>query len=144
MKFKARHIPTRTAAGAFILMSGLGKRKADEETAVQLQGLTAGTYPIAGKASPSSFLTFLSTGEIALGGALLLPVVPAAVAGAGLSVFSASLLGIYLKTPGMREPGSLAPTQQGIALAKDVWMLGIGVGLIVDSLTASRRSTPPQ
>lgn len=140
MKFKVRRIPTRVATGAFILNSGLGKRKADIETATQLQGLTTGTYPIAGKASPSSFLTFVSTGEIALGGALLLPVVPAAVAGAGLSMFSASLLGIYLKTPGMRQSGSLAPTQQGTPLAKDVWMLGIGVGLVIDSLVESRRS----
>jgi hypothetical protein len=35
----------------------------------------------------------------------------------------------------MREEGSLRPTQQGVPLAKDVWMLGIGATLIVDALT---------
>jgi hypothetical protein len=51
------------------------------------------------------------------------------VAGAVLTGFSAGLLGLYLRTPGMRKPGSLAPTEQGLAIAKDVWLLGIGVGL---------------
>jgi hypothetical protein len=140
MKFKIRHIPTRVATGAFILSSGLAKRKAGEENAVQLHGLTAGTYPIAAKLSPPAFLQFVSTGEIALGTALLLPIVPTALAGAGLTAFSAGLLGLYLKTPGMHEPGSLAPTQQGTPIAKDVWMLGIGVGLMIDALGESVRS----
>jgi hypothetical protein len=30
----------------------------------------------------------------------------------------------------MRKPGSLAPTQDGLTIAKDVWLLGIGVGLL--------------
>jgi hypothetical protein len=85
-------------------------------------------------------LQFVSTGEIALGAALLLPIVPTALAGAGLTAFSAGLLGLYLKTPGMHEPGSLAPTQQGTPIAKDVWMLGIGIGLMVDALGESVRS----
>ena len=67
MKFKVRHIPTRVATGAFILSSGLAKRQADEETATQLHGLTAGTYPLATKLSPPAFIRFVSTGEIALG-----------------------------------------------------------------------------
>jgi hypothetical protein len=56
--------------------------------------------------------------------------VPTAVAGAALTGFSGGLLGLYLRTPGMRKPGSLAPTQDGLAIAKDVWLLGIGVGLL--------------
>ena len=35
----------------------------------------------------------------------------------------------------MRREGTPLPTQQGIPLAKDIWMAGIGVGLIVDGLT---------
>jgi hypothetical protein len=27
------------------------------------------------------------------------------------------------------------PSRQGTAMAKDIWMLGIGLGLIVDALT---------
>jgi hypothetical protein len=34
----------------------------------------------------------------------------------------------------MREAGSLRPTQQGIALAKDVWLTGIGASLLTDGL----------
>jgi hypothetical protein len=39
----------------------------------------------------------------------------------------------------MRRDGSLRPSQQGTALAKDVWMLGIGLGLIADDLTSRCR-----
>jgi hypothetical protein len=34
----------------------------------------------------------------------------------------------------MRREHSLRPTGQGTALAKDVWMLAIGLGLVVDGL----------
>jgi hypothetical protein len=73
--------------------------------------------------------------EIVLGAALLVPVVPPAVAGAGRAAFSGGLLGIYARTPGMRKEGTPFPTQEGIALAKDVWMAGIGLGLMIDDLT---------
>jgi hypothetical protein len=32
----------------------------------------------------------------------------------------------------MRQPGSLRPTEQGLALAKDTWILGMGLGLIIE------------
>jgi hypothetical protein len=35
----------------------------------------------------------------------------------------------------MRKEGSLFPTQQGIPLAKDAWMMSIGLGLVIDDLT---------
>ena len=57
------------------------------------------------------------------------------MAGLALTGFSGGLLGLYLKIPGMRKEDSLRPTQQGIPLAKDSWMLGIGVGLTLDGLT---------
>jgi hypothetical protein len=38
----------------------------------------------------------------------------------------------------MRQEGSLRPTQQGIPLAKDVWMLGIGISLIAEGVTGDR------
>ena len=135
LPIKARHVPVRAAIGAFILSSGLDKRGADAETAAQLHGFTAGTYPVAKKVDPQTFARAVSTGEIALGAALLLPVVPTLAAGAALTAFSAGLLGLYLRTPGMRREGSLRPTEQGTAIAKDVWMLGAGLGLVVDALT---------
>jgi hypothetical protein len=36
--------------------------------------------------------------------------------------------------PEMREEGSLRPTRQGMSIAKDVWMCGIGLSLLVDGL----------
>jgi hypothetical protein len=130
----ARQLPARVAAGAFILNSGLGKWGADEEAAAGLHGMAAGTYPFLAKIPPARFAKLLSASEIGLGAALLLPVVPAGVAGAALSAFSGGLLGLYLRTDGLREEGSLRPTRQGIPLAKDVWMLGIGLSLVLDDL----------
>ena len=133
---KASHLPPRIAAGAFILNSGVGKWSADEETAAQLHGFAVGAYPFLSKIKPKDFVKLLSAAEIALGAALLVPVIPSAVAGAGLTAFSGGLLGQYARTPGMRKDGTPFPTQQGIALAKDVWMVGIGLGLVIDDLTS--------
>jgi hypothetical protein len=124
-------IGPRISAGAFILNSGLGKRNADEATAAGVHGFASGTYPFLKSLQPQQFIKALSTAEIALGAALLAPVVPTAVAGAALTAFSGGLLGLYLGTPGMHKPGSLAPTQEGLAIAKDTWLLGIGIGLLV-------------
>lgn len=132
---KARHLPQRIATGAFILNSGIGKLSADEETAASLHGFAVGTYPVLSKLKPKDFVRILAASEITLGAALLIPVVPTAIVGVGLTAFSGGLLGLYAKTPGMRKEGTPLPTQQGIPLAKDIWMAGIGVGLIVDALT---------
>jgi hypothetical protein len=123
-------IAPRISAGAFILNSGLGKRGADEATAAGMHGFAAGTFPFLKSVPPQQFVQGLATAEIVLGAALLAPFVPTAVAGAALTAFSGGLLALYLKTPGMRKPNSLAPTEQGLAIAKDVWLLGIGIGLL--------------
>ena len=129
-------IAPRIATGAFILNSGLGKRAADEATAAGLHGFAAGTYPVLKKVPATTFAKGLSTTEITIGALLLTPFVPTAVAGAALTGFSAGLLGLYLRTPGMTKPGkSVAPTQDGLPIAKDVWMLGIGLGLLTQALT---------
>lgn len=138
---KVRRSPGRLATGAFILNSGIGKWSADEETAARLHGMATGTYPFLQNIKPADFAKLLSAGEIALGAALLLPVVPAALAGAGLTAFSGALLGMYLRTPGLRRERSLRPSQQGVPLAKDVWMLGVGLGLLADALTDRRQLT---
>jgi hypothetical protein len=131
-------IAPRISAGAFILNSGLGKRAADEQTAAGLHGFASGTYPFLQKVPPQQFVQGLSTAEIAVGAALLVPFVPTFTAGAVLTGFSGGLLGLYLKTPGMRKPGSLAPTEQGLAVAKDIWLVGIGIGLMTRGLIERR------
>ena len=135
ISIKVRQLPPRLAAGAFILNSGIGKLSADEKTAAYLHGFAAGTYPFLHKLKPHDFVRLLAGAEITLGVALLLPVIPAAVAGAGLAAFSGGLLGLYAGTPGMHKQGSPLPTQEGIALAKDVWLAGVGLGLLIDDLT---------
>ena len=128
-------IAPRVATGAFILNSGLGKRGADEGTAAGLHGFAAGTYPFLKDVPPATFAKVLSTAEISVGALLLTPFVPTAVAGAALTGFSSGLLGLYLRTPGMTKPGrSVAPTQEGLPIAKDVWMLGIGIGLLTQGI----------
>lgn len=131
----ARQLPARAAAGGFILNSGLSKWHGDEESATQMHAMAASTYPFLAKVPARDFGRLLALTEITLGAALLLPVVPAWLAGAALSAFSGGTLGLYLKTEGMRQPGSVRPTPQGVPLAKDIWMLGIGLSLLADDLT---------
>jgi hypothetical protein len=136
---KFADIAPRVATGAFILNSGLGKRNVGPEHAAGLHGMAAGAYPFLGKMEPQQFARILSAGEIALGAALLAPVVPTALAGLGLTAFAGGLVGLYLKTPGMRKEGSLAPTQEGTGIAKDVWMLGIGLGFVADAIANRKK-----
>jgi hypothetical protein len=133
---RLHRLPLRLVTGAFILNSGLTKRSTLPEGAEQLHGFATGTYPFLKRLTPEQFGKALSSIEIALGSALLIPVIPAGLVGAALGAFSGGLLGLYLKTPGMRQPGSLRPTQQGIPLSKDVWMVGIAAALIIDDITS--------
>jgi hypothetical protein len=132
LPLKPHHLPVRLAAGAFILNSGWDKRDADQETAQGLHGMAAGAYPFLGKVEPADFVKMLSVGEIALGAALLLPIVPSRLAGAGLTAFAAGLLGVYLRTPGLRREGSVRPTSDGIGMAKDALLLGAGLSLMME------------
>lgn len=131
---RARHLPARIASGAFILNSGLGKRNADEQTAAGVYGMAKGAYPFLGSLEAKQFVKLLSAGEITLGAALLMPVIPTFLAGAGLAAFAGGLVGMYVRTPALRQPGSLRPSQQGIGIAKDTWLLAIGVGFILDDI----------
>jgi hypothetical protein len=56
-----------------------------------------------------------------------------------LTGFSGSLVAMYLRTPSLRKPASIWPSPQGIAVSKDIWMLGIGLGLLIDGAGERRR-----
>jgi uncharacterized membrane protein YphA (DoxX/SURF4 family) len=127
------HVPLRLVTGAFILHSGWEKWSGDEQTAQAVHGMAATAYPMLQDIAPPRFLRMLSIGEMGVGALLLAPLVPTFVAGAALSGFSAGLLGLYARIPGMHKPESIWPTHQGIAISKDAWMLAIGVSLLVDS-----------
>jgi hypothetical protein len=140
MATKLWHVPVRLATGAIIIDQGLQKLGADEDTARWLHGQAARAFPRFADMDPKDFVTLLSASEIALGAALLgIGFVPSSLAGLGLSVFGGSLTRLYLKSPGTRREGTLAPSHQGIGLAKDSWMLAIGAALVLDALFGSRR-----
>jgi hypothetical protein len=104
-----------------------------------VHGFASAAYPEFKRLRPEQFTMMLGAGEIALGAALLTPMVPPALAGAGLTAFSAGLIGLYLKVPGLRQEGSLKPTEEGMAIAKDSWLLGIGLSLLLDGLSDGRK-----
>ena len=133
------HLPLRTAIGAFVLNSGLSKWSLEGEAAEGLHGTAVNAVPFLKRFPPPTFARLLAGTEIALGTALLLPVVPSALAGAGLAGFAGGLMRLYWATPGMHEPGDPRPTQQGVALAKDVWLVGAGLTLVLDDLVGGRR-----
>ena len=124
-------LPLRLTAGTYILDSGLRKRDPDDDTAKQMHGFATGTYPFLDAVQPVTFTKALAAAEMLIGAALLIPVVPARMAGLGLLGFGAGLLGLYARTPGMRRPGTPFPTQDGIALAKDSWLVAIGAALVL-------------
>jgi hypothetical protein len=129
---KLRDIPARAASGGYILHSGLDKWNGSEEQAKGVHAMASGAYPILAKIPPPTFLKVLAAAEIGTGAALLVPVVSNKIAGAALTAFAGSLVGMYLRTPSLRKPGSVWPSQAGIAVSKDIWMLGIGLGLLAD------------
>jgi uncharacterized membrane protein YkgB len=102
--------------------------------------MAKGAFPFLGKMEPEKFLRILAAGEIATGVVLLAPVVPSELAGLALTGFSGALLAMYLRTPALHEPGSIWPTQAGTAVSKDVWMLGIGLGMVADAAAGKRRA----
>jgi hypothetical protein len=138
-----RDVAPRLATGAFILNSGLGKLRADQATAEMLHGMACTAYPFLQKIEPERFTRLLGCAEVAVGGSLLAPFVPTRLAGLALTGFSSGLVGLYLRVPGMRESGSLRPTQDGTALAKDTWMLGIGLGFLA-SKARWHKAAPPR
>jgi len=135
-----RNLPTRAATGAYILHTGWEKWHGSEERAAGVHSMASGAFPVLNTVKATDFLKALSVGEIAVGAALLTPFVPPAIAGAALTGFSGALVVMYLRTDGLHQPGSLWPSPKGIAVSKDVWMLGIGLGLVVDGLTSRGRA----
>ena len=134
-------IPLRLTTGAFILNSGISKLGADEGTAQYLHSAAASTYPSLFKdMEPQKFAKLLAYAEISVGTALLAPMVPATVAGAALTGFGSSLMGMYFRTPSMTLEDGIRPSQEGIAVAKDSWLVGAGLTLLTQGLLGAAKS----
>jgi uncharacterized membrane protein YphA (DoxX/SURF4 family) len=123
-------LPERVATGAFILHSGLEKWNGPLAQAEGVHAMASGAFPFLKSIPPERFLKVLAAGEVVTGALLLAPFIPTGVAGAALTGFSGSLLAMYARTPSLRKPGSIWPAPAGIPVSKDVWMLGIGLGLL--------------
>jgi hypothetical protein len=136
---RAWQIPLRLATGAYILNSGLEKWKADSETAEHLQGFAANAYPAVKRLEPRQFAKAVSVGEMAVGATLLSPFASATTAGLALGGFSGSLLNLYWKSPGLHRHHDPRPTPEGVALAKDSWMAGAALSLVLGSIGGSSR-----
>jgi len=136
MRFRltAREIPGRLVTGAYIAHTGLEKWHGPPEQAEAVHEMAANAFPFLRPIPPRRFLRMLAAGEIATGTLLLAPVVPNFVAGMALTAFSGALLRMYALTPALHKPGSIWPTPAGTAVSKDVWMLGIGLGLLANAI----------
>ncbi len=132
---KLRRAPLRVVTGAYIVNSGITKLNAGETGAEGVHGMASGAYPVVKRVEPKVFNQLLAAGEIAVGAALLLPVVPAGLAGVVLTGFGVALVGLYARTAGVHDK-NYRPTQEGAGLAKDIFLVGIGVSLVVDAALA--------
>lgn len=132
MSTPLRSVPARATAGVYILHSGLEKWRADDATAAGLHGMATAAYPFLAQVPAPRFVKALAAAEIGIGAALVTPMVSNRVAGAALTAFAGSLLGLYARVPGLRRPGSIWPTPDGLGVSKDVWLLGAGLSLAAD------------
>lgn len=123
-------IALRSVPGAFILNSGIGKVEMDEGTAGYFHTEAVKGIPALAEMESRQFGKLVALGEIAVGGALLLPFVPNRLAGLALGGFSAGMLSIYFRDPEKTEEDGVRPSGAGIDLAKASWMAAIAVALI--------------
>jgi hypothetical protein len=141
LAFPARDIPLRLVTGAYIAHAGLEEWHGSPEQATGLHGAAAAAFPVLRSIPPRRFLRLLAAGELATGSLLLAPGVPNVLAGTALIGFSGALVAMYAQTPSMHKAGSIWPSRTGIAVSKDVWMLGIGLSLLASAFRRPRRTS---
>lgn len=134
---KLRRAPGRLAAGALILHSGRQKLAGDAAFAQGVHGLFCATYPAFKPVPPAVLLKALAVVEITVGSVLLLPLAGARLSGLLLTGYSLTLLGMYVRTPGLHDE-RLLPTLAGTAFAKDAWLTAIGASLVLDRATSRK------
>lgn len=133
--------PLRLASGGFLLFQGLEKHDlpADDARSLHDLALSAGVPGIEAL-EPNEFADLVSAAEAALGGLVLAPFVPRRLAGLGLMACGAVKLHVYWHAPGLRQEGSCAPTREGVAYAKDVWLFAIGLALFLAETRRKERA----
>lgn len=130
----------RGISGLFIANSGAGKIGMPAEASAGVQQYAATGVPMVNQLPAEKFGSILGWSEVGLGTALVLPLVPDKVAGAGLTVFSGGLLSLYFADPENRKDDGIRPSDQGLSLSKDVFMLAIGLGLLFDNSRSKKKA----
>ncbi|AKE39777.1 Hypothetical protein NG00_01659 [Corynebacterium camporealensis] len=128
---KLSNIPLRAIPGAFIVNSGLGKLGMDAESSKGLQDFAATGIKELKQLPSDKFGQIIGASEIAVGGALLAPFVSNRIAGAGLTAFGAGLLTLYFGDDDNTLDDGIRPSEQGLSLAKDSWLLAAGLTLLL-------------
>lgn len=103
--------------GAFIANSGVGKIGMPAEYSAGVQQAAASGIPALAKLPSDKFGTWLGYAETAIG--------------AALTAFSGGLFSMYFRNPENTEADGIRPSQEGMALSKDVFMLAIGLALMI-------------
>ncbi|GAB3693023.1 hypothetical protein [Corynebacterium nasicanis] len=130
---KISDVILRGVTGAFITNSGVGKIGMPAEHSAGLQQAAASGIPLMAKLPSDKFGTFIGYSEVGIGAALLAPFVPNKIAGAALTAFTGGLLSMYFRNPENTQADGIRPTQEGMPLAKDFFMLAIGLALMTQN-----------
>ncbi len=125
-----KNIALRLIPGAYIANSGYSKLNMPGEASTGMQQMAVTGIPALAKLPSDKFGHYVGMGELAVGGALLLPLVSNRLAGLGLTAFSAGLLSMYFGDEGNTEADGIRPSAQGTTLAKDSFLLAIGLALM--------------
>lgn len=120
----------RGVSGAYLLQSGYGKLGLPVEAAEGMQGLAASGVPALGNMDADSFGKFVAYSELGIGAALVAPAVPNRLAGLALGTFSAGLLAIYFRNPVMTQEDGVRPSDDGMALSKDLFLAAMAGALV--------------
>lgn len=138
--------PIRVAFGLFFAHVAATHWDLDTQSETALHRFACSGYPFLKKVSPKLFVKGMFASEVGVATALLVPVVPPVIGASALTAFGSGLMGVYAKAPGLRREHSVRPSEFGMAMAKDSWMVAAGASVLIDALLArrSRRHRPAQ
>lgn len=121
----------RLIPAAMIINSGIGKLSMDAQSSAGLQQFAATGIKEMEKLPSDKFGKFIGISELAVGGALAAPFIPNRLAGAALTVFGSGLMTLYFNNEGNTLEDGVRPSESGLPLAKDSWLVAIGLGLML-------------
>jgi uncharacterized membrane protein YkgB len=124
-------LPLRGATGGFLAWSGVRtlQRPQRGDALLTAAAHSAPALEDVFGAEPARFARVVGAVELGLG-AWVLSGAWRRAAGLALAAYAAGPLSLIVTVPGNRVAGSRwEPSDQGTALAKDVWLLGAGLSL---------------